>query len=285
MKPPVRPGTGATAGSGICRCTLARVLMAACPLSTQERHSHLLRCFFYFLCLFLLVPSPKHHPTSLHLHCLHSFLQQLQGQWLHCLGLDCCCPRGKVVLAGSGRGEGQPLNLGPSYSPSCSPPFALLLPHPPQWSPHFPSSHLSVGFVGELNVLRSLAPVPVITHASTLPPEPRSPRIPAVTASTSSSCAASSCDDTCGGDLPDPAGALQPTAYRFLLISKPRLFTICSYPDPLPWPLPRSLQRLSHCPMFTNFSYTYGSASRIVPPNQCVSVPKLPAHCSFTSGP
>lgn len=63
--------------------------------------------------------------------------------------------------------------------------------------PHLPCSHLSMGFVGELSVRSILAPVPMITHASTLPPEPRSPRIPAVMASTSSSCAASSCSDIC----------------------------------------------------------------------------------------
>lgn len=134
--------------------------------------------------------------------------------------------------------------------------------------PHLPCSYLSMGFVGELNVLRSLAPVPIITHASTLPPEPRSPRIPAVMASTSSSCAASSCDDMCVRGLMDFSGItfrLQPRgfvhleaqiAYHLLI---PRLLCF-----PIPPSTPSSLALVSaslspgslcsQCPIFTNFS-------------------------------
>lgn len=79
------------------------------------------------------------------------------------------------------------LFLQPPISPAPTPSFPVVL--------HLPCSYLTMGFVGELSVRSSLAPVLVITHASTLPPEPRSPKIPAVMASTSSPCAASSCDD------------------------------------------------------------------------------------------
>lgn len=108
--------------------------------STQEEHSHLFKYiyiyFFYFLGLFPLVPSSEHHPTSLHFHGLHSFFQQLQGQWLHCLGQDSCGPRGKAVLARPGRRKGWPLNLGPSCGPSvsctpCLPCYCPILPSGP----------------------------------------------------------------------------------------------------------------------------------------------------------
>lgn len=59
-----------------------------------------------FLGLFLLVPSSKPQPTSLHIHGLHSFLHHLQGQRHHCLGQDRCGPRGKAVLAGPGKKQG-----------------------------------------------------------------------------------------------------------------------------------------------------------------------------------
>ena len=78
-----------------------------------------------------------------------------------------------------------------------SPVFCYYPIHPPLGFLHPRCSYLSIGFVGELRARSILAPAVVITHASTLPPEPRSPRIPAVMASTSSSCAASSCNDVC----------------------------------------------------------------------------------------
>lgn len=172
-----------------------RALLAA-QLLHPRTTQHLFK-YLYLLHLFPLVPGSKPQPTSFHLHGLHGFLHQLQGQWHHCLGQDSCGPRGKSVLAQPRRKEGWPLNISPSCGPSsCS-------PLPPCYSPSFPvvslflCSHLPMGFVGELSVRSSLAPVPVITHASTLPPEPRSPRIPAVMASTSSSSAASSCGKVC----------------------------------------------------------------------------------------